>query len=106
MTCSYAEAIELTVAHESPISVPPWSADQPPNDGTTSPPSARSEAMSLAYGAFWGFAGRVRALSPSQASVHDVLLSVSRKARVKYRAPDCWASVVTLSVVHVSKYGE
>ena len=46
MTSSYAAAIALTSLHESAISVPPWSALQPPNDGITSPPSPRSVAMS------------------------------------------------------------
>jgi len=36
----------LTFVHESAISVPPWSALYPPNDGITSPPIARREAMS------------------------------------------------------------
>src|SRR5262249_60248875 len=78
-TDSYAVAIALMSLHESPISVPPWSALQPPNDGTTSPPMARSAAMS----------GRYRPLAsgwlllPFQASVHEFLPSVWRKARVK-----------------------
>jgi hypothetical protein len=35
--------------------------------------------------------------------VHEPFLGVWRKASVKYFAPDCWAIVVMLSVVHVSK---
>ena len=40
---------------------------------------------------------------PSQASVHEVLLVVSRKASVKYFTPDACAVVTMPSVVHVSK---
>src|SRR5436190_10694552 len=101
MTDSKAVAIVLTSEHESPISVPPWSALQPPNDGMTSPPIARNEAMSDMYRP----EPTVSVFTPSQASVQDVLLVVSRNASVRYRAPDCWAIVVRLSVVHVSKYG-
>jgi hypothetical protein len=37
--------------------------------------------------------------------VQELLESVSTNASVKYREPDCWASEVMLSAVHVSKYG-
>ena len=46
ITSSYACAIAFTSLHESAISVPAWSALQPPNDGITSPPIMRREAMS------------------------------------------------------------
>src|SRR5437868_7094238 len=75
-TCSYAATIELILVQLSPISVPPWSADQPPNDGMTSPPSPRRLVMSLRYGV--GFAVTLRALSPSHASVQEVFDVVSR----------------------------
>src|SRR6266511_515443 len=100
-TDSYAAAIALTSLQESPISVPPWSALHPPNDGTTSPPRLRSVAMSARYRPL----ARVCLLSPFQASVHEVLLSVSRNASVKYRAPDCRAMSEMLSGIQVSKYG-
>ncbi len=45
-TCSNAAAIWLTSLHESASSVPERSALKPPNEGMTSPPSERSEAMS------------------------------------------------------------
>src|SRR5258705_524875 len=68
MTDSYAAAIALTSWHESPISVPPWSALQPPNDGTTSPPIARRAAISDRYRPVASAWSR----SPFHASVHDV----------------------------------
>src|SRR5215468_17988 len=77
---SYAAAIWLTSLQESPISVPFWSALQPPKDGTTSPPSARNDAMS----AWYAPEATVRDDEPSQASVHEVLPSVSRNASVKW----------------------
>ncbi len=46
ITSSYAAAIVFTSLQESAISVPPWSALQPPKDGITSPPIPRSDAMS------------------------------------------------------------
>src|SRR5205085_4673754 len=83
------------------ISVPPWSALHPPRDGTTSPPAARSCAMSERYRP----SATVWLRLPFHASVHDVLLSVSRKASVKYLAPDAFDVDVMPSDVHVSKYG-
>ena len=65
----------------------------------TSPPSARSEAMSDRYlppETGW-------LADPSQASVHEVLLVVSRNASVKYLTVDACAVAVIPSVVHVSK---
>src|SRR5262245_14395045 len=75
-TFSYAAAIALTSEQESPISVPPWSALHPPKEGTTSPPRARSEARSDRYAPD----ATVRLEEPFHASVHEVLLSVSRNA--------------------------
>src|SRR5690242_19376933 len=103
-SCSYAAAIWLTSLHESPISVPPWSADQPPSDGMTSPPVARSAWMSDRNGV--GVVATVCVFEPFQARVHEVLLVVSRKARVRYFAPDWAAMPEMLSPVHISKYGE
>ena len=42
-------------------------------------------------------------LLPFQPRVHEVFESVSRKASVKYREPDCCAIELMLSVVQVSK---
>src|SRR6185369_4197778 len=94
----------LTLAHESPISVPPWSADQPPSDGMTLPPVARSAWMSLRNGV--GVVATVWVFEPFQARVHEVLLVVSRNASVRYLAPDWLAMPLMLSPVHISKYGE
>src|SRR5689334_14333038 len=93
-----------TLLHESPISVPPWSADQPPSEGMTSPPAARRALMSVRNGV--GSVATVWVLDPFQARVHDVLLVVSRKASVRYFAPDWPAMPEMLSPVHISKYGE
>ena len=46
ITFSSALAIAFTSLQESASSVPPWSALQPPKDGITSPPIARSDWMS------------------------------------------------------------
>ena len=101
MTCWYAAAMDATVLQESPISVPPWSALQPPNEGMTSPPSARTAWMSLRNVP----AATVWVLEPFQASVQEVLLVVSRNARVRYFTPEVWATALIESLVHISKYG-
>ena len=100
-SCSYAAAIESTSRHESPISVPPWSALHPPSDGITSPPAARSVAMSDRYrpeATVWVF-------TPFHASVQERLPVVSRNASVKYLTPDAVEVALIESVVQVSKYG-
>src|SRR3954453_5106370 len=101
MTSSYAAAMELTSLHESAISVPPWSALHPPREGITSPAAARNEAMSERYrppATVWLF-------TPFQASVQELLLSVSRNASVKYESPEAFAVAAIPSLVQVSKYG-
>src|SRR5437667_2970355 len=62
---------------------------------------ARSDAMSDRYRP----EGTVWLETPFHASVHEVLLSVSRNASVKYRAPDCCAVSVMVPGSQVSKYG-
>ena len=79
ITDSYADAIALTSVHESAISVPPWSALQPPKDGKTSPPIVRRGAMSERYRP----AATVSVFEPFHASVQELFPSVSRKASVK-----------------------
>src|SRR4029079_7882555 len=98
-SCSYAAAIELTSAHESPISVPPWSALHPPSDGMMSPPAARRLAMSVRYRP----AATVWVLTPFHARVHERLLVVSRKASVKYFTPEASEVALMPSEVQVSK---
>ena len=81
--------------------MPEWSALKPPKDGITSPPVPRSVAMSLWYRP----AAMVCVLSPFQVGTQEPLVGVWMNASVRYRAPDCWAIVEMLSVVHASKYG-
>src|SRR5436853_7900865 len=84
---SYAAAIALTSLHESAISVPPWSALYPPNDGITSPPIPRRVAMSDTYCPL----EIGEELLPFQVGVHECLPSDWLNASVKYLAPDACA---------------
>src|ERR1700674_3492116 len=81
-TFSYAAAIAGTLVQLSAISVPEWSALNPPKEGMTSPPAARILAMSVPC------VDQATGAVPFQVMVHEPREGVCRKAIVRYFAPD------------------
>jgi hypothetical protein len=94
MTFSYCAAIAGTLVQLSASSSCALSAEAPPKDGTTFPPSAWTAAMPFAYvptGCFW---------LPFQSTVHEPGLAVCRNASVMYRAPEARDVAASVSAGH------